>query len=147
MQKWRPWEAASDTEWGLALEREAVIRWRRRVSGGPRRCGGVSCQGCTSDIASAGRIRHIVRLRSSASQGYVQRLLASSDWLIAQQWLPSDRPHVAVNFVRGLSANRRLCPGFECHKWPSGQLSGISVQGDTGGQTRGRWPPKAMGSS
>jgi hypothetical protein len=26
MQKWRPWEAASDTEWGLALEREAVIR-------------------------------------------------------------------------------------------------------------------------
>ena len=92
MQKWRPWEAASDTEWGLALEREAVIRWRRRVSGGPRRCGGVSCQGCTSDIASAGRIRHIVRLRSSASQCYVQRLLASSDWLIAQQWLPSDRP-------------------------------------------------------
>ena len=26
MQKWRPWEAASDTEWGLALERKAVIR-------------------------------------------------------------------------------------------------------------------------
>ena len=26
MQKWRPWEAAYDTEWGLALEREAVIR-------------------------------------------------------------------------------------------------------------------------
>ena len=26
MKKWRPWEAASDTEWGLALEREAVIR-------------------------------------------------------------------------------------------------------------------------
>ena len=26
MQKWRPWEADSDTEWGLALEREAVIR-------------------------------------------------------------------------------------------------------------------------
>ena len=26
MQKWRPWEAASDAEWGLALEREAVIR-------------------------------------------------------------------------------------------------------------------------
>ena len=25
-------------------------------------------------------------------QCYVQRLLASSDWLIAQQWLPSDRP-------------------------------------------------------
>ena len=26
MQKWRSWEAASDSEWGLALEREAVIR-------------------------------------------------------------------------------------------------------------------------
>jgi hypothetical protein len=26
MQKWRPWEAASEAEWGLALEREAVIR-------------------------------------------------------------------------------------------------------------------------
>jgi putative transposase len=26
MQKWRLWEAASDTEWGLAVEREAVIR-------------------------------------------------------------------------------------------------------------------------
>jgi hypothetical protein len=25
MQKWRSWEAASDSEWGLALEREAVI--------------------------------------------------------------------------------------------------------------------------
>jgi len=26
MQNWRTWEAASDAEWGLALEREAVIR-------------------------------------------------------------------------------------------------------------------------
>jgi putative transposase len=26
MQKWRPWEAATDAEWGLALQREAVIR-------------------------------------------------------------------------------------------------------------------------
>jgi hypothetical protein len=26
MQKWRPWEAASEAEWGLALEREAVTR-------------------------------------------------------------------------------------------------------------------------
>jgi putative transposase len=26
MQKWRSWEAASEAEWGLALEREAVIR-------------------------------------------------------------------------------------------------------------------------
>ena len=26
MQKWRQWEAASEAEWGLALEREAVIR-------------------------------------------------------------------------------------------------------------------------
>ncbi len=26
MQKWRAWEAASDAEWGLALDREAVIR-------------------------------------------------------------------------------------------------------------------------
>src|SRR5690242_16853794 len=26
MQKWRSWEAASKTEWGLAVEREAVIR-------------------------------------------------------------------------------------------------------------------------
>jgi putative transposase len=26
MQKWRSWEAASETEWGLALQREAVIR-------------------------------------------------------------------------------------------------------------------------
>lgn len=25
MQEWRPWEA-EETEWGLALEREAVIR-------------------------------------------------------------------------------------------------------------------------
>src|SRR5215472_902998 len=26
MQKWRSWEAASEAQWGLALEREAVIR-------------------------------------------------------------------------------------------------------------------------
>jgi hypothetical protein len=39
-----------------------------KTSFGPRRCGGVSCQGCPTDIASAGRIRHIVRLCSSASQ-------------------------------------------------------------------------------
>ena len=26
MQKWRQWEAASEAAWGLALEREAVIR-------------------------------------------------------------------------------------------------------------------------
>jgi hypothetical protein len=26
MQRWLPWEAASEAEWGLALEREAVIR-------------------------------------------------------------------------------------------------------------------------
>ena len=26
MQKWRQWEAASEAEWGLALERETVIR-------------------------------------------------------------------------------------------------------------------------
>jgi hypothetical protein len=75
MQKWRPWEAASDTEWGLALERD---RTTDRT--------GAAIHGC------AGHIRHSVRLRSSASQCYVQRLLASSDWLIAQQWLPSDRP-------------------------------------------------------
>src|SRR5215471_14741605 len=26
MQKWRSWEAASEAEWGLAVEREMVIR-------------------------------------------------------------------------------------------------------------------------
>ena len=26
MQKWRSWEAAFEAQWGLALEREAVIR-------------------------------------------------------------------------------------------------------------------------
>ena len=78
MQKWRPWEAASDTEWGLALEREAVIRpltEQERLSTAALAVYAIAC-----DYAS------------SASQCYVQRLLASSDWLIAQQWLPSDRP-------------------------------------------------------
>src|SRR6516225_11768323 len=26
MQKWRPWETANEVEWGLAVERESVIR-------------------------------------------------------------------------------------------------------------------------
>jgi len=26
MQKWRPWETANQVEWGLAVERESVIR-------------------------------------------------------------------------------------------------------------------------
>ena len=26
MQKWRQWEAAGEVDWGLAVEREAVIR-------------------------------------------------------------------------------------------------------------------------
>ena len=26
MQKWRSWQAASEAEWGLAVEREMVIR-------------------------------------------------------------------------------------------------------------------------
>lgn len=31
MQKWRQWEAASEVEWGLALERETVIRRPRNL--------------------------------------------------------------------------------------------------------------------
>ena len=37
MQKWRSWETASEAEWGLAIEREAVIRplaERQRLSVG-----------------------------------------------------------------------------------------------------------------
>ena len=26
MQKWRPWQTANQVEWGLAVERESVIR-------------------------------------------------------------------------------------------------------------------------
>ena len=76
MQKWRPWEAASDTEWGLALEREAVIRpltEQERLSTAALAVYAISCD-------------------SAARQASVKCRDCSSDWLIAQQWLPSDRP-------------------------------------------------------
>ena len=41
MQNWRPWDAVSKADWGLAVEREAVIRplaEEAKLSAFPKRC-------------------------------------------------------------------------------------------------------------
>jgi putative transposase len=50
MQKWQQWESASDADWGLAVEREAVIRPLAEQK-----------RFCTDDVEQAARHLGVVR--------------------------------------------------------------------------------------